>query len=151
MAQEKFILVGPNAGKSGVWGGYAFENGICIVQGQIEGINAAAGLLSRFYGAYPATIAAAMKARGVTDPALLDVEAEEVPTVEPLLPQELTLAEKIAEALKKLDPANDDHWTSNNLPALDEIGELLGQDVTRAQVNEVAQGYTRAAARAAAK
>lgn len=59
--------------------------------------------------------------------------------------QKLTLAE----AIGSLDPEVDDHWTSNNLPAIDTLADLTGKAVTRAEVNEVAEGYTRAKARAA--
>jgi len=59
--------------------------------------------------------------------------------------QKLTLAE----AIGSLDTEVDDHWTSNNLPAIDTLADLTGKAVTRAEVNEVAEGYTRAKARAA--
>lgn len=55
----------------------------------------------------------------------------------------------IAEAIGQLDPENDAHWTSNNLPSLDHLGELVGKKVARGEVDAVAEGYTRAKARAA--
>jgi hypothetical protein len=151
MAQQAFVLVGPNAGKSGVWGGYEFKDGVCVVSGQVGEINAAESVLSRFYGAHPELIAKQMIAEGVLHP--LQLKAAQAPVDEAEVKDgdgaEPSLLEKVVEALKTLDPADDDHWTSNNLPALDVLGERVGQDVTRAQVNEVAQGFTRAAAKAA--
>lgn len=56
----------------------------------------------------------------------------------------------LAEAIGLLDPEVDDHWTSNNLPALDVLSDLMGgMKVGRADVEDVASGYTRSAARKA--
>jgi len=56
----------------------------------------------------------------------------------------------LAEAIGLLDPEVDDHWTSNNLPALDVLSDLQGgAKVGRADVEAVAAGYTRSAARKA--
>lgn len=148
MASERFILVGPNAGKSGVWGGFEFKDGVCLVTGQLGDITAAGSLLSRFYSAHSELLANQMLEKGVTD--LAELQAQAKAAVAPEGPG-TSLLERIADVIKGLDPADEDHWTSNNLPALDVIGERVGQDVTRAQVNEVAPGYTRAAAKAAAK
>ncbi|URA07136.1 hypothetical protein P9A48_gp28 [Xanthomonas phage Mallos] len=64
------------------------------------------------------------------------------PTTDPVKPT-------LEEAIGSLDPEVDAHWTSNNLPAIDTLSELTGKAVTRAEVNAVADGYTRAKARAA--
>jgi hypothetical protein len=55
----------------------------------------------------------------------------------------------LAEALAALDPENDAHWTSNNLPALDVLDEMTGLKNARSDVAAIADGYTRAKARAA--
>lgn len=55
----------------------------------------------------------------------------------------------LAEAIGALDPEVDAHWTSNNLPSLDVLSEQTGKKVGRADVDAVADGYTRAKARAA--
>ena len=55
----------------------------------------------------------------------------------------------LAEAVGTLDPEQDTHWTSNNLPSLDHLSVLLGKKPTRGEVEAVADGYTRAKARAA--
>jgi hypothetical protein len=51
MRKIKFILVGPNQGKSGVWGGYVFVDGVCEVDAQWA--DNARVLLGRYYSAYP--------------------------------------------------------------------------------------------------
>jgi len=51
---------------------------------------------------------------------------------------------QIQEALKQLDPANDDLWTSEGLPRLDVLKEMLGNPVSRAQITEAAKMFTRA-------
>lgn len=53
----------------------------------------------------------------------------------------------LGEAIGLLDPESDAHWTSNNLPSLDVLSDLTGTKVARADVDGVADGYTRAKAR----
>jgi len=55
----------------------------------------------------------------------------------------------LAEAIALLDPEVDSHWTSNNLPGLDDLERLTGKKVTRQEVDAIASGYTRAKARQA--
>lgn len=52
-------------------------------------------------------------------------------------------ANTIKEALGKLDPANEDHWTSDGLPRLDVMKDLVGEAVTRQNVTVAAEGFTR--------
>jgi hypothetical protein len=51
--------------------------------------------------------------------------------------------EEILEAVKSLDPANDEHWTSDGLPRLDAVENLLGAGVTRKQVTNAAPDFNR--------
>lgn len=55
----------------------------------------------------------------------------------------------LGEAIGQLDPETDAHWTSNNLPAIDYLSSVTGTKVTRADVDAIAAGYTRAKARQA--
>lgn len=50
---------------------------------------------------------------------------------------------KIIEALRKLDPNNDDHWTSDGLPKLDAVEGFLGESAARADISKVAPKFTR--------
>lgn len=55
---------------------------------------------------------------------------------------------KIQEALKQLDPANDDHWTADGLPRMDAVEKLVGSsDITREDVTNAAPDFTRDTAR----
>lgn len=49
----------------------------------------------------------------------------------------------LEDALKRLDPADDAHWTKGGLPDLNVLKELTGQVVKRQDVDDVAEGYTR--------
>jgi hypothetical protein len=52
----KFILVGPNRGKSGVWGGFRFVDGVCTLKTDHDA-ECAAKILPNFYSAWPEDIA----------------------------------------------------------------------------------------------
>lgn len=56
--------------------------------------------------------------------------------------------ETVADALKALDPANDEHWTARGVPSMSIIEQLMGRDVSRAEVEAVAPDLTRAVAKA---
>jgi len=57
----------------------------------------------------------------------------------------------LVQAVRKLDPANDEHWTTSGQPAMKAVEALFGKNVTRAAVEEVAPGYDREAATEAAE
>ena len=53
----------------------------------------------------------------------------------------------VREALLKLDPANDDHWTDAGLPSVEAVRELSSnKDVTRADIKALAPKLDRAEA-----
>jgi len=49
----------------------------------------------------------------------------------------------ILEALKKLDPDNDEHWTNTGKPAMEAVNALLPAAITRARLDEVAPDFSR--------
>lgn len=51
--------------------------------------------------------------------------------------------EKIRDALSALDPNNAEHWTGQGLPSMAVVCQLLGETVTRKQVEEAAPGFCR--------
>lgn len=54
------------------------------------------------------------------------------------------MANKIREALAKLDPANDMHWTSDGSPRMDVVEDLVGdKSIKRADVTAAAPAFTR--------
>lgn len=57
----------------------------------------------------------------------------------------------LAEAVAKLDHENDAHWTPQGFPALAPLTEMMGRNVTRKEVDGVAQGYNRTGAANASK
>lgn len=55
-------------------------------------------------------------------------------------------ADDIKAALAKLDPANDEHWTTDGLPRLDAIEALVGSAVARKDITNAAPEFTRGVA-----
>jgi hypothetical protein len=57
------------------------------------------------------------------------------------------MTKAIQEALRQLDPNNENHWTADGLPRLDTVKLLAGDSgITREHVTAAAPGYTRSAA-----
>lgn len=52
----------------------------------------------------------------------------------------------IAAALSQLDVGNDEHWTQDDLPRLDVVSKLLGHNVSRKEITDVAPDFSRTAA-----
>jgi hypothetical protein len=55
----------------------------------------------------------------------------------------------LAEAVGRLDPEEEAHWTPQGLPNLDALRDKAGRGVTRREVDAVATGYNRTLARRA--
>ncbi|UIS24756.1 hypothetical protein P9A53_gp23 [Xanthomonas phage vB_Xar_IVIA-DoCa6] len=64
-------------------------------------------------------------------------------------PPKAPIMPSLAEAIGLLDPSDDQDWTSNNLPNLERLEALTGKKPSRADVEAIADGYTRAKAKAA--
>lgn len=56
----------------------------------------------------------------------------------------------IKQALAQLDPANDSQWTSDGLPVIAVVSDLVGVKVTRKQITEAAPEFIRETASAPA-
>lgn len=209
-ASQKFVLTGPNAGRTLTVNGHEFVDGQLTFHGSAAQI-ATLGRVFSFYGVLPADQAelaelrAAKKSAGPdrkaldeamaglpggntdagyvvsamaahfgelfteadaarvhelvkpeqgkpTDPPAktqAERDADEAARVQAELDAQASSTPTLAEAIGMLDPAVDGHWTSNNLPALDVLEELTGKKPARSEVDAVAEGYTRAKARAA--
>jgi hypothetical protein len=52
----------------------------------------------------------------------------------------------IKDALGKLDPQNNDHWTGDGLPLVQAVSDLVGKDVSRKEVTDALPGFSRALA-----
>lgn len=186
---QKFVLVGPRAGKTLTVNGHQFVDGEMTFVGSAAQIATLERVLG-FYGVLPAEKAElaqlkadkpveksqaeldaeaeaaakaeedeaarlaaeeAAKQKAETDPPAktdAELEAEEAARKQAEL-DALGSKPSLGEAIGLLDPNEDKHWTSNNLPNLEHLGELIGKKVARAEVDAVAEGYTRAKARAA--
>lgn len=161
---QKFVLVGPHAGKSMAVNGHEFVDGEFTFQGSSAQIAVLANVFG-FYGAVPAEKAEleqlrAEKSQGEQTQTTADPDAGKggEQTQAPAAPVGSDTNDKdvkdpvlptLAEAIGMLDPENDAHWTSNNLPGLDDLSKLTGKQVSRADVEAIAAGYTRAKARQA--
>lgn len=53
------------------------------------------------------------------------------------------MKDKIKTALLALDPTNDAHWTSDDVPRLDVMKGLVGADVSRADIQAVSKSFNR--------
>ena len=142
---QKFVLVGPRAGKTLTVNGHQFVDGEMTFVGSAAQIATLERVLG-FYGVLPAEKAelAQLKADKPVEKSQAELDAE----AEAAAKAEEDEAARLA-AEEAANPNEDKHWTSNNLPNLEHLGELIGKKVARAEVDAVAEGYTRAKARAA--
>ena len=53
------------------------------------------------------------------------------------------MREAIIQALGQLDVENDYHWTADGLPVIEVMKELMGSNVTRAEITDAAKGFSR--------
>lgn len=53
------------------------------------------------------------------------------------------MSEKIKVALGQLDIDNDEQWTTEGLPAIEAVKNILGENVTRAEITAAAKGFSR--------
>jgi hypothetical protein len=162
---QKFVLVGPHAGKSLILNNsHEFVDGEYVFQGSADQAATLTRIFS-FYGAVPAEQARAMELEAMLGLSDADVQAPS-PQLHALAEDvEKTLTEQkepeatseraglgqpdLGLAIGALNPEADGDWTSNNLPSLDRLAELMGKKPSRDEVEAIATGYTRAKARAA--
>jgi len=55
---------------------------------------------------------------------------------------------RVAEAVTRLDPGDDDHWTQDGKPAVSAVSQILGGNVTRQDLDQICPGFNREAASA---
>jgi hypothetical protein len=158
----EFRITGVNKGKTQVVHGHQFTDGVLQFEGSAEQAATLARIFE-FYEVFPADTAELMELKAamgegskLATPAAPTPEANaaaEAAAAQAALEQALGEDDApsgrptLAEAIGQLDPENDAHWTSNNLPSIDALAALTGKPATRAEVNELAEGYTRAKAR----
>lgn len=54
------------------------------------------------------------------------------------------MSKAILEALSQLDTDNNDHWTADGAPRMDVVEQILGENVSRADVTKAAPKFSRA-------
>lgn len=135
-----FRTVGPLKGKTVNLAGYQFVNGQLTYTGPERDATRLGTYLNRCWQVelVPAE------------------EAQEVVPKEPPKPDEQpnklqTLGnERLAAALRQLDPENDEHWTKIGKPAMSALEQFYGSsDITRADVEAAIPDFNRDVARAA--
>lgn len=141
---QVFLLVGIHAGKDLAINGRDFVEGRYEFTGTALEVQNLTNLFS-YYGAMPEAEAELFEALNGETPATAVGSTDKTPPAVVVDPKP-----SLAEAIGLLDPENDAHWTSNNLPAIDFLEGVTGSKVTRAEVEAVAEGFTRAKARALA-
>lgn len=189
---QKFVLIGPHAGKTIAINGHEFVDGEFTYAGSDHQVATLARVFE-FYGAVPAEKAELEELRAQKqekgnpptrkqlDEAIAGLPGEQTDpdyvvnamrshfgdlftSGDEMMVREVVVkpapntgnadqsdAPKptLAEAIGLLDPEVDSHWTSNNLPGLDDLERLTGTKVSRQDVEAIASGYTRAKARQA--
>jgi type II secretory pathway pseudopilin PulG len=167
-ATQVYVLVGAFAGQSLAVNGHQFEEGKYTFRGNEEQVSVLTRIFSN-YGAFPEGEQAEAEHQAYVAALQAQQEAaKQSPQQQPQAPasEQAKAAETgsttandakvvepakptLGEAIAQLDPAEDMHWTSNNLPSTDALEAITGGKVSRADVEAVASGYTRAKAKAA--
>jgi len=149
---QKFVLVGPHAGKTLVVNGHQFVDGEYDITANEEQLKSVGNVFA-CYGAFPAEDVSDTPDAPTPDAgeAAADAAAHAVGSTETKADEGKSdpPAPTLAEAIAALDPAVDDHWTGSGLPAMNAIEKIMGdRSVTRADVEAQAAGYNREKAKA---
>ncbi|QIQ65283.1 hypothetical protein 19_00013 [Pseudomonas phage Epa19] len=134
-----FKTVGPLEGQTIALAGLQFVDGYATYQGQ----HTEADRLGKFlHRNWQVVVDTGEKAQELTPPPAPPAP-EEVPNANQTLGNT-----RLAEALMKLDPEKDDHWTKLDKPAMSAVEQIFGSaDVTRADVEAAIAGFDRNVAR----
>jgi hypothetical protein len=161
---HRFVLVGQHAGHTANLGGHDFIDGVyefLYVQDGVrtmpsqDDVKLKAHYLARSYQAFPEgspELAAAEEAFGRDEPTPAHSEASTPAAREdaeqakrdeaPVVDRKVKTA--VREALLKLDPANEEHWTDAGLPSVNAVRDIAGfPDVSRADIKALAPNLTR--------
>lgn len=135
-----FKTVGSFEGKSVVLGGCHFVDGKFRFEGPERDAENLGKYLQRCWQVVPDDASSTQETSEANEPA-----PEEVPNVAQQLGND-----RLAAALRQLDPENDDHWTKLGKPTMSAVEKLFGSAaVTRDEVEAAIPGFNRDVARAA--
>lgn len=154
-----FVMVGPNEGKTGIWGGREFKDGAHLFIGSIEQIAKVAKVM-RTFGAYPEgsdahehaqEVYKALEERRAPPPAPVEVPPEEEdPGTEPS--PEKFHNQRLVSAIKSLDPDDNRMWTKDGLPFIGWVERFMASGgLNRRVVTDALPGWNRDMAREAKK
>ena len=135
-----FKTVGSFEGKTVVLGGCHFVDGKFRFEGSERDAENLGKYLQRCWQVVRDDAQSDQETAAVQEPA-----PEEIPNVAQQLGNE-----RLAAALRQLDPENDDHWTKLGKPTMSAVEQFYGSAaVTRDEVEAAIPGFNRDAARAA--
>ncbi len=146
-----FIKTGAFAGETRNLGGYQFVDGVHTLGPSGEppvapspaDAKALGDYLAKAYQAYP-------EGSPELEAALKGEPTQEPPVQRDSDPNRARIA-AVRDALTKLDPENDEHWTSQGLASVDAVRTVSGNaEIARADIAEAAPKLTRDEARKAA-
>lgn len=141
IVQKKIALSGPHKGKTMELHGVKFEDGFAVLTGPATEVEKKFVFMKKCWEVVDAD---APDQEPKTEPKLDEVTQKEDPT-------DPVANNKLLEAVKKLDPENDEHWTKIGKPAVEAVEKFYGStDIARKDIEGAAPGYDREAARAAA-
>lgn len=162
----RFVLVGSLEGKTINLGGHQFVDGVFEMTGPEPHIAPSetdaklkAEYLAKTYQAFPEGSQALEEARArlkndEAPPGEVDLEKrerEQQDEQQQREPTERARQGAIRTAIAKLDPENDEHWTSQGLPSVEVVRTLAEDDkVSRADISNLAPNLTREEAKKAA-
>lgn len=134
----KLVLTAARTGKTEVLNGVPFKEGNAEIVGTTEEHSGLIRYMGLSYAAFlegSEELASAQKVKYKEPEKDEDNENKDPDPV---------LNEKLMEAIKKLSPENDDHWTQAGWPDMKALEIFYGaSDITRAQVTAAAPGYNR--------
>lgn len=173
---KEVVLVGPNKGKSMILAGVEFKDGKATLSGPLSDVEKMFKYLHRCWQVQYADQVGGddgnvqdtpdpdengaprgdsgegeqgSAQEGATDgsePAGTDVHGQDGQANPPVTNQ------RLLDAVMKLDPENDEHWTKIGKPAMSAVEGFYGSaDITRADIEAAAPGYTRETAKEQAK
>lgn len=157
----KFVLVGPRAGQTVELAGRRFTDGVHThlvaavseVGRETEMVAKRLAYESAFLDGSPAKAAAELawaRLMGAEAAELIALEskANEQPALPPVKPEEPKEPDfenqKLVDAIRSLDPADNKHWTKEGLPMIGPVEKAYGQgSLNRQAVAEALPGWNR--------
>jgi len=160
VVSKEIVLVGPHKGKTIVLGGIQFKDGSTTLTGPEADVEKQFKYLHRCWQVQYADQVEEAEDGSVQDTSSPDEngapqgdsgEGEQGSAQEGAADAPVT-NQRLLDAVMKLDPENDEHWTRIGKPAMQAVEGFYGSaDITRADIEAAAPGFTRETAQEQAK